>query len=160
MATVKARVRLQGQDVAPTLPLVIPDLDAVRRFAARLHAKGKAWRGEAFGWPAEYNPTRPEPPLDSKMTFTPADFCIGESGIWFFSLMWEYGNTAAPVEFLDDRNILGTYHSRGARMRTREDELREHHDAVRPGAPSRQRHPVTYGEPSGRAVVIREDRGE
>ena len=25
------------------------------------------------------------------MTFTPADFTIGESGVWFFSLMWEYG---------------------------------------------------------------------
>ena len=49
---------------------------------------------------------RPEPPLDSKMTFTPADFCIGESGIWFFSLMWEHGKDAEPVEFLDDRNIL------------------------------------------------------
>jgi len=40
------------------------------------------------------------------MTFTPADFCIGESGIWFFSLMWEHGKEAEPVEFLDDRNIL------------------------------------------------------
>ncbi len=40
------------------------------------------------------------------MTFTPADFCIGESGIWFFSLMWEHGKDAEPVEFLDDRNIL------------------------------------------------------
>lgn len=93
------------------LLLVIPDLDAVRGFAARLHAKGKMWRGEAFGWPAEYNPARPEPPLDSKMTFTPADFCIGASDIWFFSLMWEHGDTVAPVEFLDDRNILGTYHA-------------------------------------------------
>jgi hypothetical protein len=40
------------------------------------------------------------------MIFTPADFCIGESGIWFFSLMWEHGKDADPVEFLDDRNIL------------------------------------------------------
>ena len=55
---------------------------------------------------SEYNPERPETPLDSKMTFTPADFCIGESGIWFFSLMWEHGKEAEPVEFLDDRNIL------------------------------------------------------
>jgi hypothetical protein len=77
------------------------------------------------------------------MTFTPADFCIGESGIWFFSLMWEHGNTAAPVEFLDDRNILGTYRSRGARMRTEEDELREHQEAVRRVDPSRRRHPAT-----------------
>jgi len=40
------------------------------------------------------------------MSFTPADFCIGENGIWFFSLMWDYGRDAEPVEFLDDRNIL------------------------------------------------------
>jgi hypothetical protein len=39
------------------------------------------------------------------MTFTPADFCLGESGIWFFSMMWEHGAEATPVEFLDDRGI-------------------------------------------------------
>ena len=55
---------------------------------------------------AEYHPQRTEPPLDSKLPFTPADFCIGESGVWFFSLMWEHGQDAPPVEFLDDRNIL------------------------------------------------------
>ena len=69
-------------------------------------ALGKAWTGEAFGWPAEYHAERPEPPLDSKLPFTPADFCIGESGVWFFSLMWEHGKDAPPVEFLDDRDIL------------------------------------------------------
>ena len=42
------------------------------------------------------------------MTFTPADFCIGESGIWFYSLMWEKGREAEPVAFLDDRNIVET----------------------------------------------------
>jgi len=87
------------------VPVVIPDLDEVRRFAGELHARGGAWAGDAFGWPAEYHPERPEPPLDSKLTFTPADFFIGESGIWFFSLMWEHGQDAPPVEFLDDRNI-------------------------------------------------------
>ena len=86
---------------------MIPELDEVRAFAARLHVEGKPWQGEAFGWPAEYNSQRPEPPLDSKMTFTPADFCIGESGIWFFSLMWERGRDEEPNEFLDDRNIVG-----------------------------------------------------
>lgn len=78
----------------------------IRQFAGALHAKGDAWSGHVFGWPAEYNPERREPPLDSKMTFTPADFCIGESGIWFFSLMWEHGKYAQPVEFLDDRNVV------------------------------------------------------
>lgn len=81
-------------------------LGEVRKFAARLHAKDKAWQGEAFGWQAEYNPEKAEPPLESRMAFTPADFCIGESGNWFFSLMWEHGRDADPVEFLDDKNIL------------------------------------------------------
>ncbi len=76
-----------------------------------LHRKGKAWHGDTFGWDAEYKPTRSEPPLDSKMTFTPADFLIGESGIWFFSVMWEHGDDQPPVEFLDDRNIISAIES-------------------------------------------------
>jgi hypothetical protein len=40
------------------------------------------------------------------MTFAPADFVIGESGIWFFSMMWERGKDKEPVEFLDDRGIV------------------------------------------------------
>lgn len=104
MLTVKARVRVHGEEPL-TVPIVLPDLDEVREFAAKLHATGKPWKGEAFGWQAEYNPERPDPPLDSKMTFTPADFCIGESSIWFFSLMWEHGKDKEPVEFLDDRNL-------------------------------------------------------
>jgi hypothetical protein len=96
VVTAKIRTR---DDYAVIVPLAIPNLDEVREFASRLHAKGKSWRGSAFGWQAEYNPQRPEPPLDSKMTFTPADFCIGESGIWFFSLMWERGNDAEPGGF-------------------------------------------------------------
>ena len=87
-------------------PIVVLDLNTVRRFVARLHAGGVVWAGTAFGWPAKYNPQRSDPPLDSKMTFTPADFCIGESGIWFFSLMWERGGDAEPVEFLDDKNLV------------------------------------------------------
>lgn len=105
MTTVKAKIRVHN-DYAAMVPVAIPELDEVREFAAKLHAKGKVWKGEAFGWQAEYNPERAEPPLDSKMTFTPADFCIGESGIWFFSLMWEHGRDAEPVEFLDDKNIM------------------------------------------------------
>lgn len=88
------------------MPVQLPELAEVRESAGELHALGKSWMGEAFGWPAEYHPERPEPPLDSKLRFTPAYFCIGESGVWFFSLMWEHGKNAPPVEFLDDRNIL------------------------------------------------------
>ena len=106
METVKVKVMSRGREYTPVVPVVVPDLNEVRELAARLHAQGKAWKGEVSGWSAEYNPERPEPPLDSKMKFIPADFCIGESGIWFFSLMWERGKNAVPVEFLDDRNVV------------------------------------------------------
>jgi hypothetical protein len=105
MVVAKARIQVHG-DCESLVPILIPELEEVRRFAHELHALGKPWKGEAFGWPAEYNAERPEPPLDSKLPFTPADFCIGESGVWFFSLMWEHGKDVPPVEFLDDRNIL------------------------------------------------------
>lgn len=102
---VKAKIK-RHDGHASVMPIVIPEIGEVRKFAAKLHAKGKAWQGEAFGWQAEYNPEKAEPPLESRMAFTPADFCIGESGNWFFSLMWEHGRDAEPVEFLDDKNIL------------------------------------------------------
>jgi hypothetical protein len=105
VVTARAKIKTHD-DYAALVPINIPDITEVRKFAAKLHANGKAWRGEVFGWQAEYNPQRAEPPLDSKMTFTPADFCIGESGIWFFSLMWERGAKAKPVAFLDERNLV------------------------------------------------------
>jgi len=88
------------------LPLAIPDLAEVKAFANYLHTFGKHWKGEIFGWSAEYNPERRRKPLGSKMAFTPGDFCIGESGIWFFSLMWEDGKDKEPTAFLDDRGII------------------------------------------------------
>jgi len=105
VVTAQAKIKTNG-DYAAIVPVALPDLEEVKALAAKLHAKKKVWKGEAFGWQAEYNPERLERPLASKMAFTPADFCIGESGIWFFSLMWEKGSNAEPVEFLDDRSIL------------------------------------------------------
>ncbi len=105
MQTVKVKVKTIA-NYTPVVPILVPELDEVRAFANRVHQTGKFWQGQAFGWSAEYNPEKLEPPLDSAMTFTPADFCIGESGIWFFSMMWEHGRDAEPVEFLDDRGIL------------------------------------------------------
>jgi hypothetical protein len=107
VVTAKAKIRVH-HDCESYVPILLPELDEVRRFAGELHARGADWTGEAFGWPAEYHPERAEPPLDSKLSYTPADFCIGESGIWFFSLQWEHGKDAAPVEFLDDRSILAS----------------------------------------------------
>jgi hypothetical protein len=103
--TVKARIPRERED-SPILPVVIPDLSEVRTFAHHLHAAGRPWRGEIFGWPAEYTPASRKKPPGSKMRFTPADFWIGESGIWFYSLMWEHGKNKEPAEFLDDRGII------------------------------------------------------
>jgi len=78
----------------------------VKAFADHLHSLGKHWQGELFGWQEGYTPESDKKPLDSNMTFTPADFRIGESGIWFYSLMWEHGKEEEPVEFLDDCGIV------------------------------------------------------
>ncbi len=105
MLTVRAKIPAQP-DYSPVLPLSIPSLDEVRSFANHLHTTNKHWQGEIFGWSAEYSPESHRKPVESKMTFTPADFWIGESGIWFFSLMWEHGKDKEPVEFLDDRGFV------------------------------------------------------
>lgn len=102
-----AKVKITPHDnYAPILPVAIPDLREVKAFANTLHAAGKYWKGEFLGWQAEYTPSNSEKPIDSNMQFTPADFWIGESGIWFFSLMWEHGKDKEPVEFLDERGIV------------------------------------------------------
>lgn len=103
---VRAKIQRPAIEAVSMVPIFVPDLSEVRLRALELHSRGQAWEGEAFGWDAEYSPERPEPPLDSKMTFTPADFCIGESRIWFFSMMWENGRDQTPVEFVDDRNLV------------------------------------------------------
>lgn len=88
-------------------PVLLPNLEAVRRFAKQLHAGGEAWEGEAFGWTAGYSPGSAEPPPDSKMTFTPADFWMGDGALWFFALLWERGNDQPPVETIYDKNVVG-----------------------------------------------------
>ena len=105
MLTAKAKIpNTHGE--SSVIPLVIPDLLEAKSFANHLHALSKPWKGELFGWQAEYTPESRKKPADSKMTFTPAEFWIGESGIWFFSLMWELGKHQSPVEFLDDRGLV------------------------------------------------------
>lgn len=105
MQTVKVRLPVQMAD-SVILPLAVPDLSEVNAFAMHLHLIGKSWHGEVFGWPVEYTPESRKKPQNSKMAFTPADFCIGESGIWFYSLMWEHGKINPPTSFLDDRGIV------------------------------------------------------
>ena len=112
MRTVKAKLELY-EDMPIIVPIVIPEIAEVKLWANQLHQQGQAWRGEMGGWQAEYNPERAEPPLDSKMTFTPADFCMGESDIWFYSLMWEQGKDNEPIEYLDESHIVGTLELNG-----------------------------------------------
>ena len=109
MIAVKVKIP-QRADYSPVLPLAVPDLNEVKAFATHLHSIGKHWAGELFGWSAEYTPERRRNPTDSNMQFTPADFWIGESGIWFYSLMWEHGKNQEPVEFLDERGIIAAQH--------------------------------------------------
>ncbi|MCX7412075.1 MAG: hypothetical protein NTW36_01365 [Planctomycetia bacterium] len=74
MATVHARIRsVDGHE--SVLPVVVPELPAVREFARQLHRAGEAWNGDAFGWQGEYVPQSGQPPLDSQLAFTPAEFC-------------------------------------------------------------------------------------
>ena len=105
MLTVRANIPVQPNS-SLVLPLSIPILEEVRSFSNHLHATGRAWQGVIFGWNAEYTPESRRKPAESKMAFTPAEFWIGESGIWFFSRMWEHGKDQAPVEFLDERGIV------------------------------------------------------
>ena len=102
-----------------TIPVFVPELAEVRRFAYALHQLGRAWEGEMWGWPAEY---QPELNLESVEIeeydsagnrsvsvgpfWSPAAFMLGESGVWFYSLSWERGSEEEPVEFVDDRNLI------------------------------------------------------
>ncbi len=81
-----------------TICVVTPDLDEVREFSDKLHAAGKPWAGLFQGWDGEYLPSEPTPPPGSKMTFTPAEFVLGDSRVWFFGRMWENGDNQPPAE--------------------------------------------------------------
>lgn len=81
-----------------TICVGIPDLAQVRAFSDHLHATGKVWIGCFQGWDGEYIPSDPTPPPGSKMTFTPAEFVLGDSRVWFFGRMWEYGDAEPPSE--------------------------------------------------------------
>ncbi|MBK9232603.1 MAG: hypothetical protein IPO15_17580 [Anaerolineae bacterium] len=101
------------------IPVSVPDLDDVRALAVQLHHGGKSYQGRMWGWEVTYEPEFDEPRAEVEVpdgrggfitqmmrVWAPASFTIGESGVWFFSLLWENGADGEPVEFLDDRNIL------------------------------------------------------
>lgn len=81
-----------------TICVAIPDLAQVRAFSDQLHQAGKPWSGLFQGWDGEYIPSNPTQPPGSKMTFTPAEFVLGDSRVWFFGRMWEDGDDYIPTE--------------------------------------------------------------
>ncbi len=109
-----ARVRIPFEDSARVIPIQVPELAEVREYANVLHLRGEAYEGQMWGWSVHYEPelieesARFELPDENngmkqerRRHFSPASFTVGESGIWFFSLLWENGRDAEPVEFLD-----------------------------------------------------------
>ncbi len=107
MATAHVRIQTASGE-EPILPVIVPNLEDVRGFAADLHVAGVPWSGEAFGWRGEYIPRSSQPPIDSLLAWTPAEFWLGESGVWFFSLVWELNGGTSAVEFLDDSGLVRT----------------------------------------------------
>lgn len=108
----------ENADIA-AVPVAVPDLAAVRTLAEQLHREGREYSGVAWGWPVQYDPELREDAAEFQVPdgqggyrtevrpfWSPASFTIGESGVWFYSLLWENGTDKVPVEFLDERNVL------------------------------------------------------
>ena len=96
----------EDEDQALTIPVALPEMDEIRRLALALHTKNKAYAGEMWGWPVSYEPESAEPPLDSKMTFTPALFFIGVWPIWYVSFTWDSGRAAEPYMLMGDEFVV------------------------------------------------------
>jgi len=90
------RVRASDGDDQIVVPIAVPDIDDIRKLAQIIHERGQVYEDVIWGWPVHYVPSNPEPPIDSKMTFTPAGFFIGIWPVWYVSLMWEAGDEAEP----------------------------------------------------------------
>ena len=108
----------KGPARSVAVPVAIPELTEVRAFAERLHYLGQSYQDRVWGWELRYEPELDEPDAEVQVPdgkggfitatmpiWAPASFAIGESGVWFFSLLWENGSDQPPVEFLDDRNL-------------------------------------------------------
>lgn len=90
------------------LPVIVPDIKSIRAFAQTLHLRGEAWSGMFEGWPASYTPEDPtRRPTNSRMTFIPAEFFVGESEVWHVAISWEDGRDAPPVELENRRGVSG-----------------------------------------------------
>ncbi|MBI3958035.1 MAG: hypothetical protein HY328_04420 [Chloroflexi bacterium] len=116
---VKVEVHESPAFQSVVIPVAVPDLDDVRALAYRLHAANQPFEDVVWGWPVYYDPEVSEDEAafeipdgtggfrtEYRPFWSPASFTIGESGVWFFSLLWEDGRNGEPVEFLDDRNLI------------------------------------------------------
>jgi hypothetical protein len=74
------------------IPVCLPAIEEVERFAKQLHAQGIEKTGEFAGWPYHYIPQSALPPVESALTFTPAVFMLGAAPIWAVSIDWENGD--------------------------------------------------------------------
>jgi len=117
---IKVNVHHQEDADATAVPVAVPDLAAVRALAERLHRERREYRDIVWGWPVYYEPELQEDAAEFQIPdgegsykieirpfWSPASFTIGESGIWFYSLLWEHGRDETPIAFLDERNMLG-----------------------------------------------------
>lgn len=117
---VKVTVSDPSQEGTVVIPVATPPLAAVRALAERLHRAGQPFEDVIWGWTVNYEPEIDEAETEFEVPdgfgglrtelrrfWSPASFTIGESGVWFYSLLWENGGDKEPVAFLDDRNIAG-----------------------------------------------------
>lgn len=95
----------ESEDIALAVPVTIPEMQEIRHLAFTLHRQRHVFEGEQWGWPVSYAPESPQPPIESRLTFTPATFFIGVWPLWYVSFTWEYGRNAEPNILVGDENI-------------------------------------------------------
>ena len=95
----------EREDIALAVPVVIPAMQEIRHLAFTLHRQRRAFEGEQWGWPVSYAPESPNPPIESRLTFTPATFFLGVWPLWYVSFTWEYGRNVEPNILVGDENI-------------------------------------------------------
>lgn len=88
------------------VPVCLPAVEDVKRFANQIHAGRMEEAGEFAGWPYHYIPKTEVPPFGSVLTFTPATFMIGAFPIWSISIDWEAGDDQEPLVTVIDKGII------------------------------------------------------
>ncbi len=109
---IRTKVKIHLGDVydeighVPVIPISIPEMQDIKKLASTIHAQGKVYTGEGWGWTVNYMPEVQEPIKYSKMTFRPAVFTIGVHPIWFVSFTWERGKAQEPAILVENENLV------------------------------------------------------